>query len=295
MFAAATPENTPPAYCASTSTNTNPVISPAFGEANYETLESQLRDRRRQMRNNDLRTELEYFSEDYDKEKEMKPRPRPARAVTPPLRAASPREKMGKSSQALPNNVGWNLPSKGGSFTNLPRGGHVPSTFTNAYVYVPKHAAYANPNLTGLFPNLSGLVTPFVRWIEDYPLSDGLKMPSHICSYDEKGDPDNFPIRSLVEHLSTDLLLTYKGLMEKTYTWVEAREIQEAITSGQLSHLVNDIKKEKVKSTDTSQGKGKKYKSNAPVEAPILMINREDYATKNTISESMAYKERITL
>nr|GEX87593.1 hypothetical protein [Tanacetum cinerariifolium] len=30
--------------------------------------------------------------------------------------------------------------------------------------------------------------------------------------------------RSLVEHLSTNLPSTYKGLMEKTYTWVEARE-----------------------------------------------------------------------
>ncbi|GKC32014.1 reverse transcriptase domain-containing protein [Tanacetum coccineum] len=31
--------------------------------------------------------------------------------------------------------------------------------------------------------------------------------------------------RSLVEHLSTDLPSTYKGLIEKTYTWVEAREV----------------------------------------------------------------------
>ncbi|GJU03165.1 reverse transcriptase domain-containing protein [Tanacetum coccineum] len=31
--------------------------------------------------------------------------------------------------------------------------------------------------------------------------------------------------RSLVEHLSTDLPSTYKGLMEKTYTWIEAREV----------------------------------------------------------------------
>ncbi|GJR47750.1 hypothetical protein Tco_1315853 [Tanacetum coccineum] len=30
-------------------------------------------------------------SEDYDEEREMEPRPEPARAVTPPLRAASPR------------------------------------------------------------------------------------------------------------------------------------------------------------------------------------------------------------
>ncbi|GJW97829.1 reverse transcriptase domain-containing protein [Tanacetum coccineum] len=91
MFAATTPENTPLAYRASTSTNPNPMISPAFMKANYETLESLLRDRRRQMRNNNLRTELEYFNEDYDEEREMKPRLEPARAVTPPLRAASPR------------------------------------------------------------------------------------------------------------------------------------------------------------------------------------------------------------
>ncbi|GJT86547.1 hypothetical protein Tco_1068264 [Tanacetum coccineum] len=65
--------------------------SPAFVEANYETLESLLRDRRRKMRNNDLQTELEYFSEDYDEEREMKPRLEPIRATTPPLRAASPR------------------------------------------------------------------------------------------------------------------------------------------------------------------------------------------------------------
>ncbi|GKE27647.1 hypothetical protein Tco_1443031 [Tanacetum coccineum] len=91
MFVATTPENTPLAYRASTSTNPNPVISPSFVEANYETLESPQRDRRRQMHNKDLRTELEYFSEDYDEEREMEPRPEPARAVTPLLRVASPR------------------------------------------------------------------------------------------------------------------------------------------------------------------------------------------------------------
>ncbi|GKE33059.1 hypothetical protein Tco_1452381 [Tanacetum coccineum] len=91
MFAATTPENTPLAYRSSTSTNLNSVINPAFVEANYETLESLLRDRQRHMRNNDLRTELEYFSEDYDEERDMEPRPEPVKAVIPPLRAASPR------------------------------------------------------------------------------------------------------------------------------------------------------------------------------------------------------------
>ncbi|GKB36392.1 hypothetical protein Tco_0881334 [Tanacetum coccineum] len=68
-------ENTPLTNHASTSTNPNPIISPAFVEANYEVLESLLKERRRQKRNEDLRTELEYFSKEYDEEREMEPRP----------------------------------------------------------------------------------------------------------------------------------------------------------------------------------------------------------------------------
>nr|GEX29239.1 reverse transcriptase domain-containing protein [Tanacetum cinerariifolium] len=49
------------AYRASTLTDPAPMISLAFVEANYEILESILRDRRRQIRIEDLRTELEYF------------------------------------------------------------------------------------------------------------------------------------------------------------------------------------------------------------------------------------------
>ncbi|GJR06723.1 hypothetical protein Tco_0529707 [Tanacetum coccineum] len=143
-----------------------------------------------------------------------------------------------------------------------------------------------NPYPAGLFADLTGSVTPFVRWIEDYPLPDGLKMPSHVGSYDGKGiliisytsfnEPfqkrftktqlavnkhqnkgsarsvrafatrytdDTLQIlglhkdhlvssfvhglrtRNLVEHLFTDLPSTYKGLREKTYTWIKAREV----------------------------------------------------------------------
>ncbi|GKG42879.1 hypothetical protein Tco_0479563, partial [Tanacetum coccineum] len=91
MLAATTPENTPFAFRASTSANPNPVISTSFVEANYEVLESLLRERRRQMRNEDLQTRLEYFSEDYDEEREMEPRPEPIRETTPPLQPRSPR------------------------------------------------------------------------------------------------------------------------------------------------------------------------------------------------------------
>ncbi|GJT07768.1 hypothetical protein Tco_0842230 [Tanacetum coccineum] len=303
MFAATTPENTPLAYRASTSTNPNPVISPAF-----------------------------YFSEDYDEEREMEPRPKLVRAATPPLRAASPRVRkrrervvgfeetqnrgesrvernseggrpseeasrgngsenvnlppvlaahIGRSEngqplqssltsvyggQALPNNEGWNIPLNGtipsansdgkppigGSFANLPQGGHVPSTFTNSNILpqngfthpanipsnsypfytqpmytFPNMLAYANPNSTGLFPNPLGSVTSFVRWIEDYPLLDGLKMPSHIGSYDGKGDPDNFL------HLFEGVIRIQKWLMPVachmfTYTLKDSAEQSES-------------------------------------------------------------------
>ncbi|GJY99911.1 hypothetical protein Tco_0517341 [Tanacetum coccineum] len=139
------------------------------------------------MRNNDLRTELEYFSEDYDEEREMEPRPEPVRAAITPLRAASLRVHR-RRERALPNNEGGNLPPNAhgipsansdgkppyrGSFANLLQGGHVPSTFTN----------------------------------EDYPLPDGLKMPSHIGSYDRKGDPNNFL------HLFKGAIRMHKWLM----------------------------------------------------------------------------------
>ncbi|GJY86359.1 hypothetical protein Tco_0500385 [Tanacetum coccineum] len=252
MFAATTPENMPLAYHASTSTNPSPVISPTFVEANYETLESLLKDRRR----------------------EMESRPELVRAITPPLPAASPRvrrrreeywglrklktegkvgskgttkveglrKKHQEGMEALSNSVGGNIPPNctflspnaqpfipaslnapnglmpmHGSFANLPQGGHVPLAFTNGSILpqngfmhpvnippnsypfytqpmyaFPNMPAYANTNSTGPFPNPLGSVTPFVRWIEDYPLPDGLKMPSHIGSYNGKGDPDNF-------------------------------------------------------------------------------------------------------
>ncbi|GKG09702.1 hypothetical protein Tco_0338448, partial [Tanacetum coccineum] len=62
VFVATTPENTPFTYRASTSTNPNHMLSPAFVEANYE---------------------------DYDEEREMEPRPEPNREATPTPRPRS--------------------------------------------------------------------------------------------------------------------------------------------------------------------------------------------------------------
>nr|GEV17601.1 reverse transcriptase domain-containing protein [Tanacetum cinerariifolium] len=132
--------------------------------------------------------------------------------------------------------------------------------------------SYTPRALSGLFADYTGSVTLFVHWIEDYPLPDGLKIPSHVGSYDRKRDPTisctslkvpficingQYPwpvicspirlkispkygamvkrqkdrertrafVTSLVEFLSTDLPTSYKGLMEKTYIWIEEKEV----------------------------------------------------------------------
>ncbi|GKA71941.1 hypothetical protein Tco_0778157 [Tanacetum coccineum] len=109
-----------------------------------------------------------------------------------------------------------NLPI-GGILAYLQQEGHAPQTFANSnmpsqngltytsnmptksypfytqpmYTF-PNVPVYTNPNLTGTVLNPVGSVTPFVHWIEDYPFPNGLKIPSHIGSYDGKGDLDNF-------------------------------------------------------------------------------------------------------
>ncbi|GJX60549.1 reverse transcriptase domain-containing protein [Tanacetum coccineum] len=197
VFAATTPENTPFAYRASTSANPNPMISPAFVEANYEVLGSLLRERRRQIRYEGLRTKLEYFSEDYDEEREMEPRPEPNREATPTLR---PREgsRGGRNAEGIriseieareDENRGVNLP--------------------------PLLAAHLGRNKSG--ESTRAFVT---RYIDD---------TLHILVLHEEqrisGFVHGLRTRILVEHLSTDLPSTYKGLMEKTYTLIEAREV----------------------------------------------------------------------
>nr|GEV12697.1 reverse transcriptase domain-containing protein [Tanacetum cinerariifolium] len=219
VFAATTPGNTPIAYRAFTLTDPNPMISLAFVEGNNEILEFLLRDRRRRIRNEDLQIELEYFSEYYDEECEMELRPERTRGVTPPLRTSSPR-------------------------------------------------------------------------IEDYLLPDGLKMPSHVGSYDGKGDPDNFlhlfegaihmqkwlilvasrkrglrrrtcqftasnkeKARAL-ELSPLDLPSTYKGLMEKTYTWIKAREVP---TNRAPNDRSDNFEGSRKSSWDNGRGQKNKY------------------------------------
>ncbi|GJY30182.1 hypothetical protein Tco_0413677 [Tanacetum coccineum] len=147
-----------------------------------------------QIRNEDHQTELEYFSEDYDEEREMEPRPEANREANPTLRPRSPvvrkqRERVVGFEEA-PNREG----SRGGRNAEGIRLSKIEAREDeNRGVNLPPLlAAYLGRNESGPFTDSTGFVTPFVRWIEDYPLQDGLKMPSHIGSYDGKGDPDNF-------------------------------------------------------------------------------------------------------
>ncbi|GKD89469.1 hypothetical protein Tco_1364976 [Tanacetum coccineum] len=144
----------PLAYRASTSANPDPTISPAFVKANYE---------------------------EYDKEREMEPRPTRARETTLVFRAGSPRA---LTSNHAPAHNGLMYP-----LTALSNNYHF---YTQPIYSLPNEPAYPNRGPTSLFADSNGCITPFVHWIEDYPLPDGLKMPSHVESYDKKGDPDNY-------------------------------------------------------------------------------------------------------
>ncbi|GKA72828.1 reverse transcriptase domain-containing protein [Tanacetum coccineum] len=186
IFVATTPENTPLSYHASTSANTNTIISPAFVEANYEILESLLRERTRQIRNEDLRTELGYFSEEYDKEREMEPRPEQNRETTPPLymRIESNVEGGGPSEFGARENVsqGMRLPpllaahlgrSENGqalqSSLTFVYGGHQPSI--NIGGNLPPNGTHLSHNAQPFIPSSSHI-------------SNGFK-PAHVNSYSQ--------------------------------------------------------------------------------------------------------------
>ncbi|GJW33627.1 putative nucleotidyltransferase, ribonuclease H [Tanacetum coccineum] len=209
-------------------------------------------------------------------------------------------------------------PPAGGIFAYHPQGGYIPHTFTNNSVTSyngPMHPTvspssnypfytqpiYAPPNMpvypnpAGPFADSAGSVTPFVRWIEDYPLPDGLKMPSHIGSYDGKGDPDNFL------HLFERVICMQKWLMpDKTrychfhedygHETNQCRElkhqIKEAVKSGQLVHLVKWVKEKKEKTTGTSSEKRKKEEKKPTLDKfSVLMISRKNRNVKKRLAD----------
>ncbi|GJX64236.1 hypothetical protein Tco_0298579 [Tanacetum coccineum] len=140
------------------------MISPAFVEANYEILESLLRERRKHIRNKDLQ--------------------KPPRFSTSPYKVSE----------------GSKIEREGGRLRRCPKSGW-------------GQAAHLRRSENGQ-PMQSSLT--FIH---------GGPQPSINTAQRVFRFVHGLRTRSLVEFLSTNLPTTYKGLMEKTYTWIEAREV----------------------------------------------------------------------
>ncbi|GJY96621.1 hypothetical protein Tco_0513531 [Tanacetum coccineum] len=315
VFAATTPKNTPFAYRASTSTNPNPMISHAFVEANYEFLESILRERRRQIRNEkeswDLRKHRIRKEAGEEGTSEIKAENRGVNL--PPLLAAH----LGRNESGQPlrssltsvqgghqpsTNMGGisplmaqigNLTTRGistyhpqggichrpsptiaylhimglCSFTDSTRGprkfltpfrrGHPHTKMVNAHSlpHVHIHPQRFRPHMVeeseiGSILNYEDLKAKFrshfsqqKKFTKTYLAVHNIKQiegestRAFITRYTDdtlqildlheeqriSGFVHGLRTISLVEHLSSELPTTYKGLMEKTYTWIEAR------------------------------------------------------------------------
>ncbi|GKD02382.1 hypothetical protein Tco_1177356 [Tanacetum coccineum] len=73
----------------------------------------------------------------------------------------------------------------------------------------------------------------------------------------------------------------------------QRHQIEEAVKSGQLAHLVKGIKKGKAKASDTLLGEWKKGdKDIVLAEAPILMVNREGHTSKRKYTEESVKRIR---
>ncbi|GJS15309.1 hypothetical protein Tco_0409781 [Tanacetum coccineum] len=225
MFAATTPENMPMAYRTSTSANPNPMISPAFIEANYQALESLLRDRRRQM--------------------EMEPRLEPTRAATPPLQVVSPRIRrwwettVGFEGAQSRGESRVERNTKGGRpLEETPRGNGGQSV--NLPLLLATHLGKGENGQP-----LQSSLTFRRNGGQAFQINIGGKSPFH------NGFVHGLTTKSLVEHFSMDLPSTYKGLMENTYTWVEAREVA---TNGVSRDRIDSFERSKKSSRDNNRG-----------------------------------------
>ncbi|GJW52095.1 reverse transcriptase domain-containing protein [Tanacetum coccineum] len=109
--------------------------------------------------------------------------------VTPLLREPPPIIHKGYIAQTFTNN---DIPSYNGSMYPAATPSSNYPFYTQPMYAPPNMPMYPNPNHAGSFIDPTGPVTPFVCWIEDYPLLGGLIMPSHIGSYDGKRALDNF-------------------------------------------------------------------------------------------------------
>ncbi|GJV19150.1 hypothetical protein Tco_1368170 [Tanacetum coccineum] len=221
-FTARTLENTPLTNRVSTLNNPDPMINPAFIKANYEKervvefKDAPKREGSRVERNKEGGRPLGQIAEDngpYGMNLPLLLAAHLGRSENgQPLQSGSLQATHEPSFQGSGGSFSFGGPptyySHGGYALQAPAGGSVPTShrlihpsgvFPDNYPFnsqpmypLPNAPIYLNQALSGLFTDYTGCVTPFVQWIEDYPLPDGLKMPSHVRSYDGKGDLKNF-------------------------------------------------------------------------------------------------------
>ncbi|GJX28518.1 hypothetical protein Tco_0236597 [Tanacetum coccineum] len=121
------------------------------------------------------------------------------------------------------------------------------------------------------------------------------KSPREILATEKVARSFEQPPRMLGSRQSRDmskLCYFYEDHRHDTNDCRQLRsQIEEAVRSGQLSHLVKGIKKEMKKTSDSQRGE-KKEKITTPAKAPILMINQEEARTRNNISKSPTFEGR---
>ncbi|GKA01138.1 hypothetical protein Tco_0673803 [Tanacetum coccineum] len=117
---------------------------------------------------------LEYDNEDYENRRKWSQANRTTKVTLI--------HRIGSSAQFRSYRVVWVVEFEEASNKDISRP-------TNQFVNTRMHQPY---DPTGLFAQSIGCITSFVRWIEDYPLPDGLKILPHVGSYDGKGTPDNY-------------------------------------------------------------------------------------------------------
>ncbi|GJX41327.1 hypothetical protein Tco_0256317 [Tanacetum coccineum] len=127
-------------------------------------------------------------------------------------------------------------------------------------------------------------------------LSSLSKIPREILAIEKAARSFEQPPRMFGSRRSRDVSKYYHFHEdhghETNYCRQLRNQIEEAMKSGQLSHLVKEIKKERVKVSENQRVEGKKDKGNVPAEAPILMIRRDESYTKNNALEGFTSEGR---
>ncbi|GKA15440.1 reverse transcriptase domain-containing protein [Tanacetum coccineum] len=268
VFAATTPENTPFAYRAYTSINPNPMISLAFVEENYKDYDEEREMEPRPEPNREATPTLRPRSPVVRRQRE-----RVVGFEEAPNREGNRRGRNAEGtrpSEIEAEKRGVNLPpllvthlgrNKSGqplrsSLTSV-QGGHQPSTnMRGISLLTAKFSSHFSQQkkFTKIHLSIYNIkqregesTRAFItRHTDDNLQILGLHEEQH-----SSGFVHGLRTRSLVEHLSTDLLTTYKGLMEKTYIWIKAREVA---TNGTPNDQRENFKRSRKSSWDNNRG-----------------------------------------